>query len=532
MPEPTLSRDTDLRAFISPLYQRRWLILAIVVIATAATYLISAGRVEKFTAGTKVNVQGSELQELLGAPTNVNAARNAQNQAQIVGSKEVALAVIRQLHLDESPTSLLKTVSATAGSESDIISIEATRPSAAGAAAVANGFARQYIRLNRAFLNAQVDASIDGAERQLRQLPVGPASAQQRQDLRAAIGSLQAATAVASGQAQQIDRATPPSKPSSPKPQRDAAFALAISLVLSCALALALARFDRRIRRVEDVSGLFGMPLLAVLPHSKDPLPIVGRRRVVLLPGDMREAFRALRTNLMLSSLDRPLKRILVTSAIQGEGKSMLTRNLAVAYAEWGHRVALVDADLRRGTLTKMIGSDQHEHGFTSVLTGEVSLADALVEIPVDVDEKAIAMLGEIRGGGAPGAKTVVREGRAGISLLPAGVALPNPQAVLAAQSAHALIDELAESFDLVLIDTSPVLAVSDALPLLAAVDGSIVMTRIGLTTRDAVSRFLDTLGQIHDAKMLGVVVDDLQPEPGSRYGYGYGYGYSGSRGV
>lgn len=531
MSEPILTQESDLRAFISPLYQRRWLILAIVVIATAATYLISAGRVEKFTASTKVNVQGSQLQELLGAPTNVNAARNAQNQAQIVGSKEVALAVIRQLHLDESPTSLLKTVSATAGSESDIISIEATRPSAAGAAAVTNGFARQYIRLSRTFLNAQVDASIDGAERQLRQLPIGPVSAQQRQDLRAAIGSLRAATAVASGQAQQIDRATPPGKPSSPKPKRDAAFALAVSLVLSCALALALARFDRRIRRVEDVSDLFGMPLLAVLPHSKDPSPIVGRRRVVLLPGDMREAFRALRTNLMLSSLDRPLKRILVTSAIQSEGKSTLVRNLAIAYAEWGHRVALVDADLRRGTLTKLLGSHAHTHGFTSVLTGEVSLADALVEIPVDVDEKAIAMLGEIRGG-QPGAETVVREGRASISLLPAGVAPPNPQAVLAAQSAHALIDELAESFDLVLIDTSPVLAVSDALPLLAAVDGNIVMTRIGFTTRDAVSRFLDTLGQIHDAKMLGVVVDDLQPELGSRYGYGYGYGYSGPHGA
>ena len=524
MTESTTSQQTDLRAFISPLYQRRWLILAIVIVATAATYLISASRSDEYSATTKVNVQRPQLQTLLSEGPIVDSARNAQNQAEIVASREVAKRVSRALKLDETPNDLLDTVTVTPDIESDIISITATRSTPGGAAAVSNALARQYIDLRRERLDTQVEEAVTRAERQLNELPPGPTQDEQRRGILETIGQLRAANSLSSGQAQQVDRAVPPDSPSSPKPKRDAFFALVISLVFSCGLALILARLDRRIRRVEEVPGLFGMDLLAAIPHGDEPAPLVDGR--VSLSPEMRETFRALRTNLMLASLDEPVKRLLITSAIQGEGKSTLARNLAVAYAEWGHRVAVVDADLRRGTQSKLLGVAAQEHGFTSVLTGDVSLAEAMVDVEVDVDQKAIAMLGDIRSKGTAGADAVVREGKASISLLPAGVTPPNPQAVLAAKSAHALIDELAEEFDLVIVDTPPVLAVSDALPMLGAVDGTIIMARMGYTTRDSVVRLKETLGQVPDANVIGVVVDDLQPEPGSRYGYGYGYGY------
>jgi Mrp family chromosome partitioning ATPase len=244
------------------------------------------------------------------------------------------------------------------------------------------------------------------------------------------------------------------------------------------------------------------------------------------VPDALREPFRSLRTNLQLASLDTSIKRLVVTSAVSGEGKSTVVRNLALTYREWGLSVAVLEADLRRPTLSAAFAVEPGPPGLTAVLTGECDLEDALIDI--DFDIASLEYLDKVRVGDeteqspAGGAKTA---SASKLVLLHSGEAPPNPQAVLAADKMRQVVDQLSERFDIVLIDTPPLLAVSDAIPLLPQSDGVILVTRVGVTERPAAQRAVAAAQLDPSVDVLGVVANDVTSQPGSRYGYGYGYG-------
>ena len=244
------------------------------------------------------------------------------------------------------------------------------------------------------------------------------------------------------------------------------------------------------------------------------------------MPDFVREPFRGLRTHLQLSMLDKPPSHLAITSAIAGEGKSTITRNLALTYRESGLSVLVVEADLRSPTLSELFGVKRRDIGLTSVLTGEAHLDDALIDVAFD--SASLDYLDKLRAGvSASAGATAVSAVRApwGLSFLPSGPQPPNPQVVLAADRTQQLVAHLTQRFDVVLIDTPPVLAVSDALPLLAQADGVIIVSRVGLTERPAAARLMTTLGLDPRTHVLGAVANDMPREVGSGYGYGYGYG-------
>ena len=332
-----------------------------------------------------------------------------------------------------------------------------------------------------------------------------------------------------SGQAQRLDPAQPPTKASAPRPVRNAFFAFALSLVAAVALAFGLERFDRRVKRIDDVEAIYGLPILTVVPHSRHVDRTVDGRAA--LSPDLREAFRQLRSNVQLQALSTPIRRILVTSAIPREGKSMITRNLALAFREFGQSVAVVDADLRRSGVSKLFAA-KGEAGLTSVLTGEDSLSDALEEIPVHAKgldtlaqmEGAASTATKARGGGPGAARNGQVDSATTLQLLASGPTPSNPQAVLAAQRTRDVLDELAEGHDILLIDSPPLIAVSDALALAGEVDAVIIVCRVGVSSRDAARRALELLAQVPQANTIGVVANDLTVLKG---GHGYDYGYA-----
>lgn len=208
------------------------------------------------------------------------------------------------------------------------------------------------------------------------------------------------------------------------------------------------------------------------------------------------EAFRVLRTNLQFLSLDKPLKGIVVTSATPGEGKSFNSGNLAIAYAQTGVKVCLVDADLRRPRVAKLFGLDN--------LTG---LTTALV-------------------GNKPYNK-FLQEGKVpGLAVLTSGPIPPNPAELLGSNRMETLMGELEQAFDMVIYDTSPVLAVADASILGSRTGGVLLVARAGVVSREEVRRAREALVAVK-ANLLGVILDGVKPNgPGS---YGYYYYYSSS---
>lgn len=205
------------------------------------------------------------------------------------------------------------------------------------------------------------------------------------------------------------------------------------------------------------------------------------------------EAFRVLRTNLQFMGLDAPLKSLLVTSASPGEGKSTVTANLAVAFAQAGARVCLVDADLRRPTAHKLFGLDNW-NGLTTALVGQSPVEHSLRETAVE-----------------------------GLLVLPSGPIPPNPAELLGSQRMVRLLADLQDRFDLVLVDTPPVLAVTDACVLAPKVGGALVVARSGAVDRQQVVRAKESLEAVK-AQVLGVVLDGLRTESnGGHYYYYYG---------
>lgn len=211
------------------------------------------------------------------------------------------------------------------------------------------------------------------------------------------------------------------------------------------------------------------------------------------------EAYRVLRTNLQFMALDQQLRTILVTSSSPEEGKSLTSANLAIAFAQSGQQVLLVDADLRRPTVAKMFrASNGRWVGLTSVLAGSLALEDALTE------------------SGVPGLK-----------LLPSGPIPPNPAEMVGSQRMEALLQELTSRFDLVLIDTPPVLAVTDACAMAPRVDGVLLVVRVNQVGHPQARRAKELLMAVK-ARILGVVLDGVERQDGDGYGY-YSYYYGSS---
>jgi polysaccharide biosynthesis transport protein len=323
---------------------------------------------------------------------------------------------------------------------------------------------------------------------------------------------------------------------------RNAILGIVLGIVLGLGLAFLWEALDTRVRTAEEIGEkLGGLPLLARVPSPSKKVRT--ERRLVMLDeptGTEAETFRMLRTNLDFVSLDRDARTIMVTSAVEQEGKSTTIANLAIAMARAGQRVVLVDLDLRRPYIDKFFHVDGP--GVTQVALGHVPLEQALATVAIADPGPAETSLGENARGvrvkvvGANGngngnghgngngnghAKVV----RGVLQVLPSGPIPPDPGEFVGTNALSEILAELRDRFDIVLIDAPPVLRVGDAMTLSTKVDGVIVVARMKVVRRQMLTELARQLHAM-PTPVLGFVATAAGEEQGYGYGYGYGYGH------
>ena len=294
-------------------------------------------------------------------------------------------------------------------------------------------------------------------------------------------------------------RASVPEKPVTPKTALNIAIGLTAGLLLGIGLAVLRGLLDNTVKDRETIEEITGTGLVGGIPFDKE------RRKEAAISFDtdnsaIAEAFRKLRTNLQFLAVDNPPRVIVVTSSMPSEGKTTTAINIALALAESEHNVVLVGGDMRRPKLEDYLGLIK-EVGFSTVLAGRASLDDTLQK---------------------------TRFPR--LTVLASGAIPPNPSELLGSLAAKKVLDELRAKFDYVVIDSSPLIAVTDGAILAAGADGVLIMARFGETKRE---HLVHAVGSLEDvgARLLGAVFTMTPARGGGSYSY-YGsyYGSYGER--
>jgi capsular exopolysaccharide synthesis family protein len=355
-------------------------------------------------------------------------------------------------------------------------------------------FAAEYVAFRRDADRANIKRSRLLVNRELAKLRAapGPKASGRIRLLRRRADDLKILGSLQTGNAIVVDRATPPSSPSSPKPVRNTILGGLAGLLLGMGAALIAEKVDRRLRDPEDLEDAFGLPVLARLPDSD----ALGRRLGMAqnLPPHEAEAFRMLRANLRYFDAGRDIDSVLITSASAQDGKSTVAFNLAAAAASQA-RVLLVEAEVRKPTLARSLGLPGEE-GLTSLLAGETTLAEACHEV---------FLMGNHDG--ADSSHTM--------DVLLAGDWRPDASELVESERMREVLRECRRNYDLVVVDTPPAGLVSDAISLMGDVSAVIVVGRIGKLTTEQAVRLRDQLEQI-DAPTFGIVANFTDPHDGS----------------
>lgn len=264
--------------------------------------------------------------------------------------------------------------------------------------------------------------------------------------------------------------------PVSPRTTFNLGIGLILGILLGVVIALMREVLDNTVRQVATLHDVTGEPNLGAIPHDrsakKSPLIAESNARSI-----RAEAFRQLRTNLQFLDVDRPVRVLVVTSSVPHEAKSTTATNLAVSFAESGRRVLLIEADLRRPKVADYLGLERSV-GLTSVLTGSARIEDAVQEW-----------------------------GSAGMSVLGSGPIPPNPSELLGSVAMSSLLRTLRQDFDVVIIDSPPLLPVTDAAVTSKQADGCLLVVRYGKTKKSQIQTALRSLRSV-DARILGTVLN------------------------
>ena len=289
-----------------------------------------------------------------------------------------------------------------------------------------------------------------------------------------------------------IHPATTPTAPVKPNKILNVGLGVVLGLLIGAGLVVLRDLLDNTVKGPQDFEAL-GVPVLGLIPLDKrtSRSPIAFR----MDPHSSRsEAYRQLRTNMQFVNIDHPAKIIAVTSGGPGEGKTTTALNLAASLAEAGFKVCLIEADLRRPTLAKSLGLVS-DVGFTTVLIGQADVG------------------------------SVLQNAGKNLAVLTSGPVPPNPSELLITDHAAAVIKQVSEKVDYTIIDTAPLLPVSDGAEIAARADATLVVHHAGKSTKDQATRSIEALEKV-GVRPVGVILNMITRARGA-YGYTYGYYYS-----
>ncbi len=559
-----MNETTDAAAIFAPLWRGKWLILAAGIIVALATYGYYRHKPSVYSASTQLYVgSSSEEQGLLSSTPGKTtlSERTLSDQAALINSSIIGEAVRHRLRSEREMAAAAGKVQAKSSGGSDFITITTEARTRKAAARLANAYAQAYIARQHANYRRVLREAIARARRQLRRIEAAQGSSRaakakgkgsaavnstaviQAANLSSKIGQLESDLSVAG--VEQISPAKPQNaKLLSPKPKQNAIFGLLIGIFLAACMVYAASRFDRRLRTLREIEAALHSQVLAALPNCRTPIvrrtgaPRAGSAGGALGPADaLLEPLRRLHTTIQLGDMlehdrERSPRVILFMSADTGDGKSTLIADLALVQRDAGERVAVVEADLRRPVLAKLLDVGA-AHGLTEVLAGALPVAAAMQHVE-PLPAAGAAGLARATSGGpdeaAGAAVTIAQSQRASsLSVLVSGREATNPPALLASPAMSDLLRSLAEEHDYVLVDAPPPLGVSDVMPLLPLVDGIVLVARAGHTRESSANQLLQFLARCSSAPVLGVVANGVSRA--DMKAHGFASAYAGRRG-
>lgn len=440
--------------------RKNWVIIVVatlVGIGIAAVWSLTRTPEYEASSTVFVSTQSSgSIQELQQGSTFTQA--RVQTYAQLATTPIVMNPVIAELELETTASDLAAQVTASAALNTTLITITATATDPVRAADTANALA--------ASLTAAV-AEIESVQ--------GPDG-----------------TSISPVRLSPVKNALPPLEPSSPNVPLNLALGALVGLALGIGIAVLRAVLDTRVRTPRDVELLTDRPIIGTIAFD----PKASERPLIVHADPLSpraESFRAMRTNLQFLDLGEK-SSFVITSSVPTEGKSTTTINLAIALADAGKRVALLDTDLRKPKVAEYLGIEGGV-GLTDVLIGRTRIGDVMLPW-----------------------------GGRQLYVLPAGKIPPNPSELLGSERMRALLEVLERDFDVVLCDAPPLLPVTDGAILAKATGGAIVIVAAGKTNRQQLSGALDALETV-GAHVAGIAMTMVPTRGPDSYAYGYGYG-------
>lgn len=452
----------ELGDYLRILYSHWILIIVMTILGAGAGIAVTQLSTPSYEAQSKLYVSvrtDSQASSDLLQGSNF-ARQNMATFVELVTTESVLGPVVEELGLETPIRQLAEQITVSTPAESTLMNINVVDDNPAQAAAIANEVGSQVRTL--------VEEELEPPQNDDSVSPV---------------------------QISMVQPAEEPVTPVSPKPQTNLALGIIIGLATGIGVAVLRTVLDKRIRSTEDIEYLTDAPILGRIAHdpkaSKKPLI------VHLNPKSPRaESFRTLRTNIQFLSVGEGPKTFVLSSSGPAEGKSTTAANLALALAETGSKVALVDCDLRRPRVADYMGIEGAV-GLTDVLIGRTAVADVLQ-----------------------------RWGKTELYVLPSGQIPPNPSELLGSEMMDQLLTDLQQRVDVVILDAPPVLLVTDAVVVAAKTQGVIFVAAVGVTKKRALEAAVASL-EIARVPLRGIIGTMLPTKGPSFSGYGvYAYEY------
>ena len=512
--------------YVSILWRWSWLIVLCMTLAGAAAYFYSLQATPVYQASASLLINQARTGN---SSADYNALltgeRLAQTYAELIRKRPVLEAVISNLQLPADADTLSKRVSIAPVRNTQLLNLTVEDSDPQRAADIANELVRVFGQQNQAQQTSRyadtrqslereltkVQADIDSTQASLTTLKTsGTAGSEAERDrletllaqyrssyatLTKSLGDVQLAEAQSTDSLAVAEAARAEPTPVRPQPLKNTLLATIVGALLAIGCAFLLEFLDDRVKTPEQVSMLTGTMALGSIGKLSGSGP--GNKLVARSDANspLAESYRMLRVNLDFTAIDSPLRTVTITSANPGEGKSTTIANLAVALAEAGKRVIMVDTDLRRPTLHKLFQLP-NDRGVTTALlhSGDAELRQYLVTTEVS-----------------------------NLRLMPCGPIPPNPAEMLSSRRMAGLIEALQAECDIVLFDSPPLLVFADAAVLARVCDGAIVVVRASATRLGMLRQAGEQLAK-SGVRLLGVVLNGVATPRGKQQSYYYYY--------
>lgn len=494
----------SLRDYGQLIRRRRWWVIWLGLAGLVVSLGLALTSPKQYSATAQVVVQSATTSAAADSIQQPVTTAEVQTMLLLVTGSPVQQVVQRQL-------GSVPPVQAAEVEQTNAIAITAVSTIPARAALVANTYAKAFVTYQQnlaisttSAAEAQLSAQIKKTKSEIKALRATSGNASQiaalvnqEGTLGEQLSQLQVNEAGNPAPVSLIAPAQVPASPSSPKPAEDGGLGLAAGLALGMGAAFLRENLDDALVSQDATEQAAGSPVLAVVPlisaWKRRDRPLVISITQPASPA--AESYRSLRTSLQFAGQEREIRTILVTSATSEEGKTTTLANLGAVFAQAGHSVVLVSCDLRKPRLGQFLGVDESA-GLATVLLGQHALGDVIM--PVTRDRR--------------------------LCVLPAGPPRPNPSELIDGPAMRQVLAQLRESFDLVLIDSPPILPVTDAVMLSRLTDATLLVVAAGQTRRGELQRATAKLEQVN-APVVGVVLNEARRLGGRGYGY-YGSAY------